>query len=259
MKFEPNISGVSRFGVSINDFNLGFGISGSAQEIDLRKGTTSFLDLQLGYQKKNWGVDVFYQTYKGFYSESTQNIQLYPDLKFQHYGLMLRYALNESEFSVNGLVDQSDQVTTTAGKYYIVSGFREHAMENPTSLLQQDYAGGNPELEDLRKLNVTSFNLGVGTGKYWVSDSKFFVGGLADALVTFGLYHLESQHGVVSETNRSSYATLSYNLKLGLGFSGDSFKTGLSLANDVTTLKTPGASYLRPSAVRLLLYIRLVF
>ncbi len=151
------MAGVSRLGINAYGFGIGYSFRGSSKDLDPAKGSTSFFDLQLGYQAKNWGVDSFYQTYKGFFTTNTQNLQTYPDLQFQHYGLMGRYALNESEFTVSGLFDQSEPIRSTASKYYLLAGFRQHRMENQNSLLLQDYAGANPDLEALRKLTVSSF------------------------------------------------------------------------------------------------------
>lgn len=255
LKFEPNMTGVSRVGLNAYGFGVGYSFRGSSKDLDPAKGSTTFYDLQLGYHTKNWGLDSFYQTYKGFYTESTQTLQTYPDLEFQHYGLMGRYALSESEFSVGGLLDQSESIRSTAGKYYLLGGFRHHRMQNTNSLLQQDYIGLNPELENLRELTVGSFNLGLGAGKYWVSDSHYFIGGLFDLVGTYGVYHFKD----TAEETSSSYSTLSYDVKIGMGYAGDFFKTGLGFSADVTTLRSPGASYFRSSAQRFLFYIRFIF
>ena len=168
---------------------------------------------------------------------------------------MGRYALDDAEFSVNGLLDQSENVKTTSGKYYLVGGFRQHRMENPGSLLLQDYVGLNPELESLRGLSSTSINLGAGAGKYWVNSSRFFIGGLLDIIGTYGDYTYNNTTGETS----TDYATLSYTVKIGLGYSGEKFKTGFSITGDVTTLKVPGSSYLRAGASRAMYYIRYIF
>lgn len=256
IKFEPNMAGVTRLGVNAYGFGIGLGFRGSSQNLDSQKGSTDFFDLQLGYHQRNWGVDSFYQTYKGFYTSNTNAIQIFPDLVFKHYGLMGRFALSDSEFSVGGLTDQSEEISTTAGKYFAVGGFRYHDMETSGSLLQQENAGVNVEAENLRRVRVTSFNFGLGAGKYWVSSSRFFIGGLIDVLGTLGIYDYDLADG---SSNHSSYLTPSYDLKVGLGYAGEFFKTGVSFIADQTTLKTPGASFIRPSANRILIYLRWVF
>jgi hypothetical protein len=152
-------------------------------------------------------------------------------------------------------MDQSDEVKVSSGKFYLVSGFRQHEMSTPASLLLLENSGINTEMENLRGLKVTSFNLGLGAGQYWVSANHFFIGGLVDIIGTFGDYKYET----VSDSFHSSYLTTSYNLKLGLGYAGQVFKSGISFAADLTTLKSPGATYIRPSSNRILLYFRWTF
>lgn len=254
--FSPNITGITRLG--LNAYGLGVGIStrASKKDLDSAKGSTDFFDLQFGYHQSNWGIDSYYQVYEGFYTENTNQIQLYPDLKFTHYGLMTRIALDVGSFSVNGLMDQSDNITQTAGKYYFIGGVRYHSMRSSMTLLQQEYAGTNSQLESLRQLQSTSINLGLGAGKYWVSSSKFYIGALLDLIGTYGFYDYALSN---SETSKTSAPTLSYNLKLGVGYAGTTFRSGISVNSDTTTLKTPGESYIRPEALRSLFYIRFVF
>ena len=166
IKFEPNIAGVSRIGVNAFGFSLGYSFRGGGKELDPAKGSTEFYDLQLGYNTKEWGIDSFYQTYKGFYTSNTVAIQNYQDLAFTHYALMSRYSLTPGEFSIGGLLDQSEEIKTTSGKYYLVGGVRYHSMISEVSILQFENANLNTELENLRKLKTTSVNLGVGAGKY---------------------------------------------------------------------------------------------
>lgn len=255
IEYKPNMAGVSRIGINAYGFGIGYSFRGT-DELDETKGKTDFFDLQIGYHTKKWGIDAFDQVYTGFYTTNTAQTQLYPDLKFQHYGLMGRYALNDSEFSVNGLLDQSENIKQTASKYYVVGGLRHHSMETPISLLQQDYAGFNLQLENLRKMSVNSLNVGLGAGKYWVSEGHFFIGALLDLLGTYGMYTYED---VNLDKTSSSYMTLSFNLRLGLGYAGETYKFGLGVTGDTTTLKTPGIGFIKPQAIRSLFYIRFTF
>ncbi len=254
--FEPNMAGLSRLGLSYGDYSVGTSFRSSSAELNPEKGKTTFFDIQLGYHNRKWGVDTFYQTYTGFFIANTNLIQVYPDLKFQHYGIMARYALNDSDFSVASLMDQSDEIKKSAGKYYLVSGLRQHIMETSTSLLQAENAGMNTELENLRKMKVFSYNAGIGAGKYWVSDNHFFIGAVLDLIGTLGFYDFEDTTQVKEKT---SYGTLSYNAKVGFGYAGQTFRAGASLAADLTTLRTPGKAYIKPTAQRTLFYLRIVY
>ena len=255
IKFEPNIAGVSRVGINAFGFGIGYSFRGGGKDLDPAKGSTEFFDLQLGYNTKLWGIDSFYQTYKGFYTSNTQTIQNFQNLSFTHYALIGRYALTTSEFSIGGLLDQSEDITTTASKYYVVGGFRYHTMETDQSLLQAENTGLNSELEVLRKMKVTSINAGLGAGKYWVSSKKFFIGALLDLVGTIGTYDYEN----TNSSNKAVHPSLSFNLKIGTGYSGDVWKSGIGITADTTTLKTPGSSFIKPSSARFLLYVRAKF
>lgn len=254
-KYQPNISGVSRVGLTAYGLTVGASFR-SNQELDPNYGKTDFFDVQLDYHNRKWGIDAIYQVYKGFYSNSPNQIQLFPDLRFQQYGVIGRIALEESDFTVGALLNQSDEIKKTAGKYYFVGGVRQHVMDTDISLLQQDYAGINPDLESLRKMKSTSLNIGLGAGKYWVADNHLFAGALLDLVGTYGFYKYTDANNVDEMTQKTS---LSYSIKFGAGYAGETYKFGFSLSGDTTTLVTPGSSFMIPQALRSLIYLRLTF
>lgn len=255
VKFEPNIAGVTRIGLNAFGFGVGYSLRNSGRETKPENGTTRFDDWQLGYNSANWGIDTFYQVYDGFYTANTNAVQTYPNLSFKHHGMNFRYALEESEFSVGRIVDQADQITTTSNKVYLVAGWSQHQMTTDISLLQQENAGINTELENLRVLKATSIKFGAGGGKYWVSDSKFFIGGLVDFVSTYSNYTYDSTTG----ESKTSDTTQSFNIKIGGGYAGEKFRTGISGVADMTNLKATGGAFIKPSANRILIYVRYVF
>ncbi len=255
ISFEPNITGVSRLGVTAFGFSVGYSFRGNRKDLDPDKGSTTFSDWQLGYQSNDWGLDAFYQTYQGFYTRNMPQLQVYPDLHFEHYALMGRFAMNESEFTVSGLYDQSEPIKETAGKWYLVGGIRQYRMDTPISLLQQNYAGIEAEIEDLRSLSSSSLNFGVGAGKYWVNENHLFAGILIDLFLTHGLYNYRFVDG---STNKSSYSTLSYDLKVGLGYAGEKYKFGLGTSADLVALRTSRDGYFQSISARALVYFRII-
>jgi hypothetical protein len=251
-KFDPNISGITRIGVSAFGLSAGYSLRGSEKEIDPSKPKTDMTEIQLGYNSPNWGVDGYYQTYKGFVTTGTNTTQSFPDLEFKHTGFIARYALHESEFSTGGLLDQSYPVDHTSYKIYLVGGLGRDEMNTEVSLMQLENAGLDPEFENLRGLKATVVKLGAGAGAYYVTESKFFLGGLLDLLNSYANYEFASTTGNSTLSDLST----SYDVKLGLGYSGEKFKSGLSLSADMTDLKTPGRAQVNPSSNRILLYFR---
>lgn len=255
IKFEPNIAGVTRLGLNAFGFGVGYSLRNSEKETKPANGKTSFSDWQLGYHASNWGIDTFYQVYDGFYTANTTAIQSFPNLNFKHHGFNFRYALEESEFTVGRITDQAADITDTSHKVYLVGGYSQHQMKTDVSLMQMENAGLNTELENLRELKATSIKVGAGGGKYWVSENKLFVGGLLDFVSTYSNYEYESTTG----STKTSDTTQSFNLKLGAGYAGEKFKTGLSAIANITNLKSPGNAIIKPSSNIILFYFRYVF
>ena len=255
IKFEPNVAGVLRLGISAYGFGIGYSFRGQEKDTKPENGKTNFEDWQLSYHSENWGVDTYYQVYDGFYTSNTQSIQTFPNTDFRNYGFLFRYALEKSAFTVGGLMDQSPAVIDTAAKSYLVFGYQNHHLDTDISLLQLENAGTDTNLENLRELRASSYKIGVGGGKYWVSESKFFFGGLADLIQTFGNYEYEGTTG----TSSLSASTISFNIKFSTGYAGDSHRFGFSIVGDSTTLKSPGVGSIRPSSNKMYLYYRTVF
>lgn len=262
LAYEPNIPGLSRFGLSA--FGLGASVAtrGSVEELDKDKGESKFLDFQLSYNSTKWGADLYVQNYKGFYLKNSSEVggtttyYLFPDLKFNHYGLMGRYAQdNSGSFSISALLNQADAITKTSGSYFLVGGFRQYNFESETSLIPAPLQGINQEMDNLRKLSVYTLNLGVGAGKYWVSSSKFFIGAVFDLMGTYGLY----KYTLTNDEQNTDYSTISYSFKLGAGYAGKKWRSGVSAYTDATTLQGLDRTYIKPQATAFFIYVRYVF
>lgn len=261
LEYEPNIPGLVRVGISA--YGLGASISsrGGSQDLEDTKGESDFFDVQLSYNNLKWGVDLYVQNYKGFFLKNsdeiggTSNYYLYPDLEFNHYGLMGRYAFSNDGFSISGLMNQSDEIKKSVGSYFIVGGFRQYSFETANSLIPAPLQGINLEMDRLRKLSANTLSLGVGAGKYWVSSSKLFFGIVLDVLGTYGLY----KYTLTDDDFTADYGTISNSLKVGLGYAGKKWRTGISAYGDVTTLQALDKSFIKPQATAFLIYVRYVF
>jgi hypothetical protein len=209
LEYEPNMPGLTRVGLSAYGLGISASTRGTSDDLDADKGETKFFDFQLGYHNKNFGVDLYVQNYEGFYLKNSSEVggtttyHLYRDLKFNHYGLMGRYALGNDGFSISGLMTQSDEITKSAGSYFLVGGYREYSFETESSLIPAPLQGTNVEMDKLRELSAKTLNIGVGAGKYWVSSSKFYFGGVFDLLGTFGLYHYK----LTDSDSKADYGT----------------------------------------------------
>jgi hypothetical protein len=260
LEYEPNIPGLSRIGINAYGFGLSYSARSDLSSVDIKKGKSDFFDLQLGYHNDQWGAEIFAQNYTGFYLKNSADFgggntyAQFPDLKWSHYGLLGRWAMDNQGFSITDLTTQVKQIKKTAGSYFLVGGFRYHSLDTDISIIPTTIAILNSEMDTLRRLKASSINLGLGAGKYWVSNSHFFIGGVFDLISTYALYNYESTSGQTT----NSYGTLSYNLKAGFGYSGETYRSGVYFKSDVTTLKAFQQAIIKPSAVQILVYLRVV-
>ncbi|MBY0452905.1 MAG: DUF4421 domain-containing protein, partial [Bdellovibrionaceae bacterium] len=195
VKFEPNVAGILRLGLDVYGFGFGYSFRNTEKSHDAAKGETKFSDLQLGYNAKNWGINTYFQSYEGFYTSNTNTIQTYPHTRFDHNEGLFRYALNDGDFAISSLIDQSTAIKPAPIKYYAVGGISQHRMTTDIPLLQLENAGTDPQLENLQELEAYSYKIGLGAGKYWVSDNYFFVGGLVDLLISTQDYKFKEFSG----------------------------------------------------------------
>lgn len=259
-EYQPNTPGLTRYGLSAYGYGLAYSARNSIATVDPNNGSSQFFDFQLGYHNLIWGADLFIQNYTGFYTNSLKqtgtNIPyIFSDLNCNHYGLMARYSMDNQGFLVSALTSQSEQIKKSAGSYFLVGGYRYHSLESSSSIIPASLQGQNIEMDNLRKLKANSINLGLGVGKYWVSDSHLYIGALFDLIGTFALYNYESTTG----NSNSSYLTTSTDIKIGVGYSGEHFRTGLTYAGDLTSLKGFGSALIQPTASQFLLYFRWAF
>ncbi len=261
LAYEPNIPGLTRVGISAYGLGASLSTRGSTKDLDDTKGESKFFDFQIGYHNTKWGAEVYVQNYEGFFLKNsddvggTPNYYLFPDVKFNNYGLMGRYALDNNGFSISALLNQSDEITKSAGSYFLIGGLRQHSFETENTLIPAPLQGVNVDMDNLRKLSVSSLNLGVGAGKYWVSSSKFFIGAVIDAMGTFGLY----KYTLTTENRSSDYGTLSVSAKFGTGYAGKKWRSGLCAYTDSTTLQALDRTYIKPQATAFMIYVRYIF
>ena len=260
VRFEPNMPGLVSLGISALGFGIGYSIRGPRDDIDSQRTATEFSDWQLSYNSKNWGIETYYQNYKGFDTTNTNVVQQFPELRFNHIGFLARGSIGEQEqeFSLAALMNQSANITTTSWKVFWVAGYNQFEMHTDTSLLQQENAGIDFAFENLRDLKSSTIKAGFGAGKYWVSESRLFIGGLVDMLISYSKYKFNSTTGADTASKAAYNPIESLNFRVATGYSGSPFRLGLSLASNSSMLKTPGNGYIRTSSNRFQIYLRYI-
>lgn len=120
--FKPNEKINWGLDASYDGYKLGFSIpvTQDAESIE-QKGKTEHFDLYLGHYWDSFGIDGFYQTYKGLYVDETQGegstFPKRPDLKSHLYGVNLYYAFSPNRFPLRSLSSFDGQGEERGGSW----------------------------------------------------------------------------------------------------------------------------------------------
>jgi hypothetical protein len=135
-KFIPNSPLKIGFGITLNntilDFGYGFGIR---KEKD--KGKNKSFDFQIHKYSRKFVLDLFIQKYQGFYNDESKNIEIYPDLSIQNYGVSALYILNNKKYSYKAAFNQSEKQLRSAGSILLGAGIYQTKIKSDSSFLYQ--------------------------------------------------------------------------------------------------------------------------
>lgn len=160
LAIEPNIG--SNFGIGIA--YGGYGVSGSLPNANSNKDTSIYghtdrFDFQFYYTSRHWGVDFFYQNYKGFYLDNPvlynpgfRTGDVYPQfstLKILNIGVGGFYNLNEN-YSSNAAFSQGERQLTSAGSFIVDTSISFLRLNTSESLVPASEKSFYPDLDSYR-------------------------------------------------------------------------------------------------------------
>ena len=186
--YKPNNPVSIGLGLSWKGTNLSFGYGFDFMR-DKERGKTHSLDFQYHYYGRKVIFDIFFQRYRGFYTDdepkdktknrsgnNNDNVHLYPDIKIRQYGVFGQYVFNGKKFSTKAVFSQNEIQRKSVGSFLLGGGIYYNKLQvDSTQIL-----GGDKELNN--------FQLGVNTGYAytWVVNRRFFISGSVSVGVNFG-------------------------------------------------------------------------
>ncbi len=135
-------------GLSVSYKN--FSLSGSYAFNFLRnkeQGHSTGIDFQYHYYGRRFLLDLFFQNYKGFYTEDENKLPLlHPYMKFAQYGIYAQYIFNYKKFSYRAAFKQDEQQLKSAGSFQVGGGFDYTHIAADDSLLDGQSSLNNYKL-----------------------------------------------------------------------------------------------------------------
>ena len=213
-----------------NPFNFGVGFSWKNTMLsfsygygfdflrDRNKGKTESFDFQFHNYGRKFVFDVFIQKYKGFYLEDEKhNVELFPNLSVQQYGVYGLYVFNNKKFSYKAAFDQSQKQLKSAGSFLLGFGVYDSKIESDSSII----------INDQNILRNFQFGVSAGYAYTWVLGRRWFISGS----VTSGIHFGSEKFSTFGKQKLEVYPTVFP--RVSVGYNREKWSLGFSYVNNI--------------------------
>jgi hypothetical protein len=239
--YKPNNS--YSFGVGTYLFELGFELTFAVpleQKTIEIYGQSKARDLQLNVLGKKFGLDVFYQRYKGFYvTDSRVSIPdatpypQRPDIVSKNIGFTGNYVFNNQRFSFKSAYNFSERQIFGKGSFLLFASSGSFKLNSDSSIINNQQRVIFTNDLAFTKLKFATFAISPGY-TYSIVFNNFFLNGTlsvgpAHHWITYKLDGLAERH----ETAINSFVAA----RLALGYNGERFFGGISFLSQGSNVK----------------------
>lgn len=244
LKYKPNAPSKTFLSFAYDWVGLSVGaVNPVAKEQELLYGESKAEDYQLRFYFENFSAELFHQIYTGYYIENTEDFESgfnssmprrqFPGLKTKHLGASLTWIMDPSSYSMAASFDQSVQQTKSGGSYLLNLTLAQNTLANSDVFIPSELQASYGEFGKIKSIETLTGTIGGGGGYNFVFGNHYYLSGLF--VLNLGTHSLNIEKTTGSSTE--SLGGTSLHVKLGLGYNGDDFITGLSLASDANSAK----------------------
>ena len=238
--FKPNNSFSFGLGMYLFEFGfeLAFAVPLEEKSIE-RYGKSKARDIQFNLLGKKFGLDAFYQKYRGFYvSDSKIDIpgnEPYPqrpDIVTLNIGLTGSYVFNNQRFSFRSAYNFSERQVFSKGSFLVFSSLSSFKLDADSSILNnaQRVVFNDLGFKDLR---YTSFSIAPGY-TYSIVYKNFFLNGT----LAVGPAHHWINYQIEGGSDRSNTALNSFvAARIAIGYNGNRLFGGVSFLTQGSNVK----------------------
>lgn len=210
LTYMPNSPVSLGLGVTYKNYSLSGGY-GFGFMRDKERGNTKSLDFQYHYYGRKFIADIFFQRYKGFYTEEKDEVyEIYPDIKVVQYGVHGQYVFNNKKFSYRAAFNQSEKQLKSAGSWQLGGGIYYNEIRSDSTLYLNEY----------KSLRNYQFSISGGYVYNWVINKNFFLSGGVSVGANLGIENTSDFKKVI--ISPSVFPRIS------AGYNADDWSIGLS-------------------------------
>jgi hypothetical protein len=256
LTFKPNNSVGLGFGIYLFEIGaeLTFAVPINAEKESLF-GKTKATDLQLNLLGKRWGLDLFYQNYKGFYVDDPNGkivpgapYPQRPDLRTNNFGVNGIYFFNK-RFSLRSAYNFSERQRKSAGSFSLTGTLNFFEVRGDSALYSKKYEPVFGAATAFFKMNMNTFSISPGYS-YTLVVKNFF----ANASLSIGPAYHWVDYQVAGQSLSASSLNSFFDIRAGVGYNGKRFFCGINLVNQTRTIKFESIQFANSSTTFKLLF-----
>lgn len=185
LTFKPNNS--FSFGLGLYIFEIGASITFDIpidEQQRTRYGESSSRDIQLNLLRKEWGLDLGYQKYTGFYVIDKGNepaagdpFPQRPDIVSRNFGATGHYLFNHEKFSFRAVYNFSERQLYSKGSFLVFVSVNSFKISADRSILTSDQETSFGEAVSFKSLRYATFGVAPGY-TYSLIYKNFFLNGM---------------------------------------------------------------------------------
>jgi hypothetical protein len=168
--------------------NLGIYLSTknpSSEEDTAKYGSSQSTDFQFSFYGTHWTQYYYYQIYKGYYVDNTNEVdpsQLpntyirREDLSTIHYGATFIYNFQPERYSIGATFAQNGRQKESGGAWLASVGLHDHRFSGSQDILPPTVASKYGELATLESGDIREVSLGGGGGYTWTGWDGYYAG-----------------------------------------------------------------------------------
>jgi Domain of unknown function (DUF4421) len=228
VEYQPNNSYSVGIGSYIFDlaFEVTFAIPVNERNEQIF-GKSKARDFQINALNRNWGADIYYQKYTGFYTNNDLSLngdEPYPhraDIVTRNVGLTFLYVFDAKKYSLRSAFNFSERQLVSGGSFILTGTINSFKLSADSAVLD---ARMPSDYGSFKKLRYTTFSIAPGYAYTWVRKNFFLSGALTAGPAHNWIYYQNEDNQTKNDIQFNSFASV----RLGMGYSNDWFFTGLN-------------------------------